>query len=493
MKKLSFFLLSAGLFVATMESCKKLEVTNLDKPDFEKVYSSGDDLQNIASSLVNTWYEGSQSFSGVTMFLAVASDNVTCSWGNQAMRDMSWEPRNAWNNAPNYSYNGTTKFFFDKMYAVINTASNVLKAIDGGVEVGTAGANNNLVKAVCKFNQGIAYGNLALVFDKAFIVDENTNIPGATVANATSYNEVANKAVTYLDAAIALCTNTFTVPGSWMGSNNSFSNVEFAKLCNSMAARILANVPRTKTQLAAVNWAKVKTYADAGITSSYVIQQDGYVKWYAESGDYLVFPGWGKVDMFVVNLMDNTQPQHWGNVSIPPPPASTAPQDQRIFSDFEYSSLNWFQAGRGYYHFSNYRYKRYDDSYALGDGPIPEFLKSENDMLRAEARLYTSDLAGAAAIINAGTRVTRGAMTPVAAVSANIEKAILHERHVEMFISGLGLQFYAMRKLNLLQKGTPLHWPLPAKTLETFRETLPFYTYGGGTGDGVNSSNVGWR
>lgn len=493
MKQFKVYCLIVGLILVTGTGCKKLLVENLDNPDFDKVYASGDDLENITSSLFNTWYVGTHSYNSVYMFLATSSDNVTCSWGNQAMRDMSWEPRNAWNNAPNYSYQGTTKFFFDRMYAVINTASNVMKAVNGGVEVGAGGAKNNMVKAFCKFAQGISYGYLALVFDKAFIVDENTTIPGATVNDATPFNDVATKAIEYLDEAISLSSNTFTIPAGWLGTASDYSNTEFRKLCNSFAARILAYVPRNKTQNTAANWAKVKTYADAGITSDFTIQMDGYVKWYAEAGDYLTFPGWGKVDMYVVNLMDNTQPQHWGNNPIPPPPASTTPQDQRIFSDFEYSDLNWFRPERGYYHFSNYRYSRYDGPYALGDGPIPDMMVAENDMLRAEARAYTSDVPGAALIINNGTRVTRGMMTPVAPVLADVEKAILHERHVEMYVTGMGIPHFAMRKMNLLQKGTPLHWPLPARTLETFRETLPFYTYGGGTGDGTNSSNVGWR
>jgi hypothetical protein len=474
-------------------SCKKLG-EGLEKdpnhPTLEDVFSSAEDLKSNTGGLFNIWYSGNHSFSGVEMFLATSSDNVTCSWGNQAMRDMSWEPRNAWNNAPNYTYQATTKFFFDKMYASIGTANKVLTAINNGVELG---ADEALVKAFCKFNQGISYGSLSLVFDKAFIVDENITLPSATVADAVPFGDVATAAVGYLDAAIALCSNTFTVPAAWLGTSADYSNVEFAKLCNSWAARILANVPRNKTQLAAVNWAKVKTYADAGLTADFTIQQDGYVKWYAEAGDYLCYPGWGKVDMYVVHLMDDTQPQHWGTASIPAPPASTTPDDQRIFSDFEYSNLNWFQAARGYYHFSNYRYKRYDASYALGDGPVPDFKKAENDMLKAEARAYTNDLDGAATVINAGTRVTRGQMTPVAANLTAIEAAIHHERHVELYITGMGIQFFEMRKKNLLQKGTPLHWPLPAKTLETFGEKLPFYTFGGGTGDGTNSSNGGWR
>jgi hypothetical protein len=476
--------------------CKKLEVENINNPDFAKVYSSGDDLKSIAGSLFNTFYEGSHSYSGVQMFLATAADNGTCSWGNQAMRDMSWEPRNAWNNAPNYSYEGTTKFFFDKMYASINTASNVLKAMDGGVKIGPNGADDKLVRAFAKYNQGIAYGNLALVFDKAFIVDENTSLPGATVADAKPYAVIGAAAVAYLDVAIGLATaNTFTVPKDWLGTPADVSSAEFARICNTAAARILSYMPRTSTQLAAVNWAKVKTYADAGITSDFSVLNDQYVKWYQEAGDYLTYPGWARVDMYVVNMMDPAnQPQHWtDSPTFPHPAASTTPSDQRLLSDFQYLSSNAFRPERGYYHYSNYRHSRYDAGYLNGDGLMPEVMKSENDMLKAEARAYTGDVAGAAAIINAGTRVTRGSMAPVAAVLADVVKAIHHERHVEMFITGVGLQFFEMRKRNLLQKGTLLHWPIPAKTLETFGEALPFYTFGGGTGDGTNSSNVGWR
>lgn len=496
MKAIKSLIFLSSLFVI-LEGCKKLDVgKNPNEPDFEDVYSSSASVKSIASGLFNTWYNGTHSYgNSPAMFLATAADNVTCSWGNQAMRDMSWEPRNAWNNAPNYTYRATTKNFFDYMYKSINTASNVMKAINAGLEIGTGGVDNNQVKAFCKFNQGVAYGMLALFFDRGFIVDENITIPDAAVATASTPAEVAAAAVAYLDEAILLSNNTFTIPASWLGTTGDYSSVEFKKLCNSWAARILANMPRNKTQLAAVDWNKVKTYADAGLTSDFTIQQDGYVNWYAEAGDYLTYPGWGKVDMYVINLMDNTQPQHWDdNASFPTPPESTNPQDERIFTDFEYSSLNWFQAARGYYHFSNYRYARYDAAYALGDGPVPDFMKAENDMLRAEARAYTGDLAGAAAIINAGTRVTRGNMTPVAATLTEIEKAIHHERHVELYITGMGVQFFEMRKKDLLQKGTPLHWPLPGQTLETFGEKAPFYTFGGVSGaDGINASNAGWR
>lgn len=482
--------------IPVIYSCKKdLEVRNNNEPYFLQVYASGDDLENLASGLFNTYYSGVNSFASTYMMLGVAADNATCSWGNQAMRDMSWEPRNAWNNAPNYSYQGVTKTHFDKMFAVINTASNIIKAMEGGVEVGNGGENNIMVKAFCKFGQGIGYGSLALIFDKGFVVDEKISLPDATVDNAASYADIATAAIGYLDEAISLCSNSFTIPAAWLGTSADYTSAEFKKLCNSWAARILAGMPRNKTQLAAVNWAKVKSYADAGITSDFIIQMDGYNKWYSEAADYLTFPGWGKVDMYVVHLLDTLQPIHWDDLSsFPTPPASADPQDERMNTDFEYSGTNWFRPERGYYHYSNYRYKRYDASFALGVGPIPELTVAENDLYRAEARAYANDLPGAATIINAGTRTSRGNLPVISPILSEIVKAIHHERHVELYITGAGLQFYEMRKLNMLQKGTPLHWPLPAKTLETFGISLPFYTFGGQAGaDGINASNAGWR
>ena len=498
MKNILRSVLSVALMLFAATGCEDaLEVKNENQPNFLQVYASGSDLENLAASLYNSIYEGEHSYNGMQMMLATAADNVTCSWGNQAMRDMSWEPRDfAWTNTASYSYRGTTKFMFDKAYSAINTASNVLKAMEGGVEIGEGGSGNVRAQAMCKFAQGVAYGGLAFNFDKAFVIEQIPDGEGDS-ESAVDYNTVAAAALGYLDEAIALSSNSFTIPADWLGTDADMSSDDFKKLCNTYAARILSYTPRNQTDLATVNWDKVKAYADAGITSDYTIINDNYVKWYHEAGDYLTFQGWGLTDMYVVHLMDPTQPQHWDDdAAFPYPPESTSPIDNRLNTDFEYVASNWLLASRGYYHYSNYRHKRYDVMYVNADGPKPEVMKAENDLLRAEARIYsgTPDLAGAAAIINAGTRNTRGGMADVAAVKQDLIDAIHHERHVELYITGMGVQFYEMRKLNLLQKGTPLHLPLPAETLQTFGLTGPYYSFGKETnGDGVNTSNGGWR
>jgi hypothetical protein len=500
-KKMSVLALTAA--VIGIAGCKKdlLNVPNENQPDIKKVLANASDVEKLAAGAFNSYFQAEASASGVTPMLAVAADNITCSYGNFGMRDVSWEPRDqAWNNTTAYAYAANTKYSYDKAYSAIGSANSVLKAIAGGLKIGTDGADNNRALAVARMIQGISYGYLALVFDKVHIIDDVVETLDAKVSTTSPYKDVATAAVGYLDKAITLAgSGSFTIPKDWLGAPADISSATFIKLCNTLAARILSYTPRNKTELAAVNWAKVKTYADNGLTADWVIQQQDWstTKWYYEAADYLTFAGWGQTDMYVVHLMDPTEPQHWDDSpTFPYPPKSTNPVDQRLNTDFEFLASNGFIPSRGYYHFSNYRYSRYDALYnGAGSGPKVYIEKSENDLLRAEARAYTGDLAGAAAIINAGTRTTRGGMPNVASDNLDaIVKAIHHERHVELYTTGAGLQFFEMRKLNLLQKGTFLHYPLPAAILDLFGEKPPFYTFGTvAKADGVGTSNGGWR
>lgn len=498
MKKIFKSLMPVALVIMLLTGCNvNLDVANPNQPDRNRVLATPSDVEALAAGAYNTIYTYEHAYTGVQMMLGTAADNSSCSWGNSAMRDMSWEPRDfAWTNTASYSYRGTTKNCFDRAYAAINAGKTVLDAIENGMEIGVNGADNIRAQAVSLFAQGVGYGDLAAVFDKAYVLENITPGEGA-YEDAVDYNLVAAAGLAKLDEAIALCSNTFTIPADWFGQDADLTNEDLKALANTYAARILSYTPRNSTELAAVNWAKVKSYADAGITSDFIVQNDNYATWYHEAGDYLTYQGWGVTDMYVVHLMDPTQPQHWeDDAAFPYPAESTSPIDNRLNTDFEYISSNWLLASRGYYHYSAYRSKRYDVFYVNADGPRNEMLKAENDMLRAEARVYLNDLAGAAAIINdpANSRKARGGMTDVAAVKQDLINAIHHERHVELFVTGMGIQFYEMRKLNLLQKGTPLHLPLPAETLQTFGLAAPYYSYGKtANADGINTSNGGWR
>ena len=68
-----------------------------------------------AGTLLNNWYMAAHNYDGPGSMLGVLSDAHTCSWGNQAMRDMSNEPRIAWNNMSSYSYFKTTTNYFNSL------------------------------------------------------------------------------------------------------------------------------------------------------------------------------------------------------------------------------------------------------------------------------------------------------------------------------------------------------------------------------------------
>lgn len=493
MKNIIKSILLSGIFFLT--SCEKdLEVLNENEPDFLSVYSNGEDVYNITANLYNSFYFPNEF--RMKYLMATSADSFTSSLSWFGWNDVSVEPRTAWNNSPSYSEEFGTSYTFNRMYNVINTATLVIKALDNGLEIGSSGADTDLVRAFARFNMGITYGTLALTFDKSFIVDENTTLSDdASVEDAKTYKEVAAQAIVYLDEAISiLSVNSYDIPANWMGSEGNMTSNMLLQYANSWAARLLSSMPRNSTELASVDWTAVKQYADAGITSDFSVFLDGWGRWTNYGGYFMTASALTATDMYVVNKLDPTMPAHWGDDLVHPPASTNPNADKRIETDFAYRVSNNFPADRGKYHWSNYRWKRLDELFLTARGPMPEFMLAENDMYKAEALAYTGNLSGAAAIINAGTRTTRGELPPVAANLTDIIEAIHHERVIEMMLTGTGLQFYEMRKRNLLQKGTPLHWPLPAKTMETFGEAQPFYTFGGPNGqDGINGSSGGWR
>jgi hypothetical protein len=472
-------------------SCVDMNVVNLNEPDQERVLSDPNDIIGLVGNSFSTWYDATHWYEGVGMMLNTASDNTTCSWGNQGMRDMSWEPRKAWDNTPSYGYGSCTEWLFNKSYSAIAAANSALDAIDRELDFGD---DKDKVIAFSKFIQGISHGYLALVFDQAYIVTEQT--PQEELLNPVlmSYTEVAAAAIALLEEAIAASDNTFTIEAAWMGTSSSMSNVEFKQLVNSYAARIMAYMPRNKTDNGNVDWAKVGAFANAGITSDFIVQGDGYSKWVNDGNMvYSVRPGWGAADMRLINMLDADQPSRWANSATFYPPETAAAKagvDERLYTDFTYMPSNWFRVERGYYHFTNYRISRYD--YFIGDwlGDMPELKLSENDMLRAEAELQNGNPANAANIINAGTRTTRGLLANVSTTDvAAIDMAIHRERQIELLATGLGISFFDMRKRDMLQPGTPLHMPIPASVLEVLQ--MPFYTFGGSDGDPGNDTSIG--
>ena len=136
MKKLKYFLLFSTLATVLLSGCESLEVKNENDPDFETAFAKPSDVKGVASSLINTWFQETNNqdspWESPDCMFFVGADAGTCSWGNFAMRDFSYEPRITWDNTPAYPNSTYPETFYKTMYALLSSANEVL----GKVEIG---------------------------------------------------------------------------------------------------------------------------------------------------------------------------------------------------------------------------------------------------------------------------------------------------------------------------------------------------------------------
>ena len=480
-------------------SCADLEVENLVEPDSSKALANPSDLMNLAGGAFRTFHNAAQLEDGVGASMATMADQGSCSWGNFGMKDLSSEPRAGFVNNLTYPYFPIIENPWGDMYAAISAVNDVLRAIEEkGVEIGENGEDTKMTQAWSYFVSGAAHGYLGLIFDKGNIIKWDTDLETLTLS---PWQDMIDASLVLLDQAITLCANNpFTVPENWM-AGDVYTSAELGALANSYAARILTYSSRNKAHNDAIDWSKVLGYAQNGIQKPLNPLTGNNYEWYDYYMVYQIYPGWGRIDHRIINIMDNDYPSRWPNDNVSwttpdgldPGPAISA--DARLLSDFEYLSEQAFRPERGFYHYTHYRYQRYDYVIAeawYGNKNKPSFLVWENEMLEAEALVRTGNVAGAVAILNDpdGARKVRGLLPDVTATdAATVLLRIIDEKDVELCVSGVGIGYFDMRRRDRLQSGTILHFPVPATELEIIQ--FPVYTIGG-TPDGENVSMGSW-
>jgi len=485
------YILIALMFSTIFIGCEDLEVENLNDPDFETAFSNPADIKGVTGGLINSWFQINQEADAVGIALWTHADAGTCSWGNFGMRDFGNEPRLEFNNTPAYSNALITENYYNTINSILSQSNDVLTmTINNGVEM--EDGSTPLVNATAYFIQGVTLGYLGLIYDQAYITTHESDL--LIVQEPKPYSEVLAAAIKSLDECIKICDeNSFSVPTTWI-PGYEYDNESFGALANSMAARILACGPRNKAEDATVDWTSVYNYAKNGIEVDFAPLADD-IQWYSLYQTYPVYPGWGQIDMYVINLMDPNMPAEFptsGDFADLPNDGEATSLDARLVSDFEYLSSCPFRAERGYYHYSSYRYARLDQYITTWTEPMPVFRVAENDYLLAEAAVHTNKVGEAADVLNASARSTRGELADVAADETAVLDAIHYERMVELMLSGMGIQFFQMRKSELLQKGSIHHFPIPGSQLDVLQKEN--YTFGPGKGvAGTDYSNGGWK
>jgi len=481
--KIIVLLLSLLAFIQGCDDFdSNLDVANTENPNDEILATDPTALESKAGTLMNNWFMATHTADSPVFAMATMADVMTCSWGNFAMRDTSSEPRVAFNNESSYNSAYINETFFNSMYSILSDANSVISGVENELEFENPGA----VASMAKFMQAVSIGYLAMTYRDVWLFDETGVLNNG---EPVEYKEAMTFAIQKLDEAIILANgSSFTLPDSWI-PGEALTNTEFASLMNSFGARMLVMNARNSSESESTDWDKVLEYTNNGITNDFSPVMDD-ITWYDEYKTYAVYPGWGRVDLYVINMMDSNTPNYWPSGETVLPESTSA--DARLIMDFEYLTSQDFVAARGTYHYSSYRYSRYDDYIDTFDTPVSEFVVAENDMYKAEALLRLGRNGEAAAVINAGTRTTRGQLPTVGTSTEEIGDAIHYERLVEFPFTSYGLNFFEMRKNNLLQEGTMLHFPVPGTALAAI--PAEYYTFGGTSGTpGVDYSSGGWK
>ena len=489
--------LIAAAIIAVAGACQPpLDVKNNDAPDVLRVLATPNDVKSVAGSALNTWYIGATTVDPYLMF-EVTSNHETANYGNFGMRFNNEEPRTPYDNNSSSGDAVVALDPWNNFYGSLGAANDAMKAFKAGVKL-TNDAETDQYKSLATFVQAVSLGELGLIFDKSFVVDENSEGTPAL----QPYTEVIKAAMTKYDAVIAATAGkTYTFPYGVLPLDKvQFTGTVLNRIANTMAARTLAYASRTAAENTAAPWARILGYADKGISGSagasfdVSVVGDGYVSWYADAPS-VPNSQWGvSVCTKTIQMMAANVPWPFTGTKVAP----TGTLDKRLNAgsnfdaggnlmagspDFMYYGGVFGNVARGVWKQSPYLYSRYYyygwDQTPGAEGPMPYVLAAENDLLIAEALARTGgDLSRAATLINK-TRVTRGGLTPASAAdgATKLLQYIAYENDIELYSITNGM--YERRRLDNLQVGTVRHLPVPAKELETLG--LPIYTFGGAT------------
>lgn len=503
--------LSALSFSAAIFGCGDLTVENPNAPDARRALSDPAALEAVGAGTLRSWVNTWSQCEGQCVFNTQAQ-SYSASWNNFNMNFYSsidadgTRNSRAWENNPAQTGRTTVEAPWEGYYSAVSSATDVLTAIrTNGVEINSP-ANTKRLETIAALTQAMSLMQIALLYDKGYIVDETVDLTTLAYSNR---KEMRDNVLTKLDAVIALAgANTFVTPASWL-NGPTLTNVQVRQLANTLAAMTLAYWPRTAAENAAVDWARVATYASNGIGSgtpfNFTFVGDGCTAWCPEMLSWFNSMDTGRLSTRVANMLDPVTQRHpWPAGGNPRPNSpdrrlgdgsfgdasmvggfGNVPKTANGGTDFAWSGQAIFNPARGDYHQSNIAHIRYDltgtqdpSGIYFAFGPAPLINAAVNDLIQAEALIRSNgNLATAATLINR-TRVTRGGLSAATAAegAASLTTKLLYEQDVELV--GLGpIPYYNRRRIDGLLTGTPRELPVPAKELGVFGQEL--YTWGG--------------
>ena len=500
----------AALLLIGMAGCADLEVKNPNAPDAERALASSDDVEALMAGAYDSWLRMLR-WAGPTNFISVMSFEHSSPWANFGHEYYGRIPRIPSNNVAGGNSVGNLTFAWTKAYQAISAIRTGLIAIDE--ETIDLGADRTLrARAYGRYMQGLAHGSLALLYDSAFIYDETMDAELESL-ELKAYGEVMIAALGYFAEAATLAgSGSFTIPDTWMSIDVSAGTL--AQLAHSWSARMRANVARTPTERAAVDWAAVIADVNVGITSDWSNHVQCWPHVFCEHGiGYRNYAGWATTANWVLGMADQSGGyQAWINTptldklafmyQTPdlrwPQGATETEQYDNVGMRFAMNKGSdgtriWSRPDRGTWRWSFY-WNFYPPIRVFTDNDeadIPLITMNEMEFLRAEKAFRDGDMATVATIVNvtrelAGLNATDAAglntscvpMLPNGSCGDLWEMFKWEKRLETQFMGPLRIGWWLDgRGWGDLMEGTLLELPVPFREMQLLLESS--YNLGG--------------
>ena len=494
-----------GLMFMTT-ACADLVVENTNEPDRDRALSDALAIESLISGSFQTWWDIQQG--RTTRYLSNMADVSISNALNYGNWDAAFEPRKAIINQPGYQWGYAIEDPFMIQNRALSAIRDGVLVMDGGVQIGANGADTPRLRAFAKLMQGLFTAKIALLYDQGWIVDEKQDTQkNVTDKKLVGYKELMTQAQAYLATARQIAgTSTFTTPATWAGQ--PISSAQLIRLANSYEARFMAGVARTPADRAAVDWSRVLTLIQSGVTADFGVNMDGPGGiWSKGSGLKATASLTGGMAQRLAGPAD--QSGKWQKYEQQEPRVRdwflAETDDRRVHAPgrpdasgtlFELQkTANGVQIlaqgpERGNWYQTPYTTTLYRTISQTNIGFAPEISVKEMNLLRAEALIRLNRAAEAVPLINA-TRVPAG-LQPVTVTGdqtarcvprkvngscGNLMDALIYEKRLETILLSGGLEYFDARGWGILQKGTPVHFPVPALELNAL--PMPIYTFGG--------------
>jgi hypothetical protein len=527
-------IMAAALFVTT-SGCVDLEVTTADAPDRERVLAEPASLLNLFGSIFDGYYTAIHtSTERANLFPDYATEFTSTSTSGGTVYQIAPDPRNALANDPTLGPQdpgGPRSLYVQLLRATSIAYDGVVTLNESGFKLTDQGQDVTLrSRAYAKLLQGMAWGYLAVMYDRAPILHEDVPLGGDSYRQMLEIlapsDEVLRAALKALDEAKAIAQqNSFTFPTFpnvlWFGTVTPVTSADMIELANTMAARFLVLNARTPAQRKQVDWNRVLQYTAGGLTKDFEVGlADGsrtsqlLATAQGEAGSRWDNQLIGQADISGAYqawiAAPVTQRTRFNIVTPDRRITGETPTSNGAYTDYRANDLG-FERSFGTHLFSAYQWRRHANRVGVSfpltgsdQGRLPLATVDENRLLRAEALLYTGNLAGARDLINVTRtrqRTIKGVQhpglpavtltgAPHSAPGANdcvprtdsgacgdLMVALRYERMIEL--AGLDvLRGYAdSRGFGLLPTGSWLQLPLPGNEAQLVG--IPINTFGG--------------